>query len=219
MQSERTSAPIDGRRFLDSVQLRGALPDADAATRTAESTLAVLGELLVERDRLTLAGHLPAPWRDALQRNEAGQDFDLETFYARVAGALGIRYGLAVEHAQAVCAALAAQLDGETLTWLRLRLPDGFAGVLAQRTEPPPPPAPHPAEHAPGTGRTLADGRPGPSNPISSADARGQRHSIACTDEPHADTRLSTAQGITQERNQETIASGRPRRRPVNEAD
>ena len=42
--------------------------------------------------------------------------------------------------------------------------------------------------------------------------------SVARSDDPHADTRLSSSQGMTQERRGETLAEGRPGSdRPVSE--
>jgi hypothetical protein len=58
-------------------------------------------------------------------------------------------------------------------------------------------------------GHTLAEGRPGSRRPL--AEARppaGQADSVARTDNPHGDTKLSSARGLTQEREKESIATG-----------
>jgi hypothetical protein len=59
--------------------------------------------------------------------------------------------------------------------------------------------------------RTLAEGRPGSPHPLSEArPERAHSHSVARTDNPHGDTKLSSASGLTQEREQETLAAGHP---------
>jgi len=47
-------------------------------------------------------------------------------------------------------------------------------------------------------------------------DLLAHRHSVARSDDPHADSKLSSARGLRQEREQRTLASGRPgSRRPL----
>jgi hypothetical protein len=59
--------------------------------------------------------------------------------------------------------------------------------------------------------RTLSEGKPGSRHPLSEARLdRAQSNSVARADEPHADTKLSSARGLTQERLHETLAVGRP---------
>jgi hypothetical protein len=58
---------------------------------------------------------------------------------------------------------------------------------------------------------TLASGRPGSRHPISDARPnRAHAHSVARSDNPHGDTKLSSSHGFTQERENETLADGRP---------
>jgi hypothetical protein len=62
----------------------------------------------------------------------------------------------------------------------------------------------------PGRG-TLAEGRPGSHHPLSEArPERAHSHSVVRADNPHGDTKLSSAVGFTQEREQETLAAGHP---------
>ena len=57
---------------------------------------------------------------------------------------------------------------------------------------------------------TLATGRAGSAHPLCDASApAGQTHSVACNPSPHADTKLSTSSGLTQDRLRETLAEGR----------
>jgi hypothetical protein len=64
----------------------------------------------------------------------------------------------------------------------------------------------------------LAEGRPGARNSLASGDPAllAHRHSVARSDDPHGDSKLSSARGLTQERDEDTLASGRPgSRRPL----
>jgi hypothetical protein len=58
----------------------------------------------------------------------------------------------------------------------------------------------------------LAEGRPGGSQPLASGDPRylAHRHSVARSDDPHGDTKLSSAHGLRQEQTEHTLALGRP---------
>lgn len=211
---------LDREQLLRSVCRLGALEDHTDAARWIESTLEVLGSLLYERDRGQLAARLPQGWGHALRREEPAQEFDLDTFYARIGADESVRPGVARERVQAVCTALAEQLDSETLTWLRLRLPDGYEALFLKRPTPPPPPGKGPTRQRAGTGRSLASGHEGSQRPISSAGLQGQSNSIARSGDPHADTRLSSSRGTKAERRRKTIATGRPgSEHPVSESD
>jgi hypothetical protein len=58
----------------------------------------------------------------------------------------------------------------------------------------------------------IASGRPGSTRPLSAANPRvlEHRHSVARNGDPHGDTKLSSARGLTQEREGETLAAARP---------
>lgn len=59
-------------------------------------------------------------------------------------------------------------------------------------------------------GHTLADGKPGSRHPLSEANpSHGQSHSVAESANPHADTKLSSSKGTTQEREKEDLAEGK----------
>lgn len=62
-----------------------------------------------------------------------------------------------------------------------------------------------------GTGRSLASGTPGSRTPIMDADpTRGHSHSIAASNDPHADKKLSSTTGISSVREGQTLAEGKP---------
>jgi hypothetical protein len=91
-------------------------------------------------------------------------------------------------------------------------------GVLFALPEPSPPAAHRPSSRPAGHPRTVAEGHTGSNRPLSeSAPERAHAHSVAKNPNPHADTKVSSSEGPTQEREDETLASGRPARRPLSE--
>jgi hypothetical protein len=91
---------------------------------------------------------------------------------------------------------------------LRARLPDDFAELLVPVEGSAPVHAGHGQRARQGT---LATGRPGSSHPISEASAdRTQRESIAASENPHADTKLSSTPGVSSVRSGRSLASGKP---------
>jgi uncharacterized protein (DUF2267 family) len=124
---------------------------------------------------------------------------------ARVAAVEDVRMGQAIEHAASVMRAFADLLPGELLERLRRALPAETAALLE-------PTAPEAAEHPMHHHRdTLAEGRPGSRHPLSEAGpARGQADSVVESANPHGDTKLSSSRGLTQEREQESLGTGRP---------
>jgi uncharacterized protein (DUF2267 family) len=154
--------------FLEKVRERGALTSPDQARAVAEAVLEALGELLFDRDRLRLAEALPTPFGEALRRGAPGQDFGLEEFYRRVQRREGVAPGFGVEHAQAVCLAIAAALGEELTVYLVRRLPDELAPLFRRRRLEPtlPPDVHHTPQVAAGYGSTLSSGRFGSRDPV-----------------------------------------------------
>jgi hypothetical protein len=70
--------------------------------------------------------------------------------------------------------------------------------------EPPPRPVPDRRRD------TLAEGRPGSHRPLSEGPGRGAQRGSIAEDNPHADTKLSSASGARQEHRRDTLAEGRP---------
>jgi hypothetical protein len=72
----------------------------------------------------------------------------------------------------------------------------------------------------PGAGMTLATGRPGSQHPVSEAHPEtAQERSVVNAENPHAETKLSSSRGTTQERRAETLATGAPgSHRPLHSA-
>jgi hypothetical protein len=128
--------------------------------------------------------------------------------------ATSVPLAVAVEHAVVVCRAIGGTLSEQAHARLERALSPELVALFTPHEAPPPPE--HPLA---GAGHRLADGRPGSRHPISEAAPRaGQADSVATADNPHADTKLSSARGLTQEREDESLSTGNPRSgRPVNE--
>jgi hypothetical protein len=104
--------------------------------------------------------------------------------------------------------AIADALDAEARARVRRALALAIGALLSPREDGVPPPHPEPPR-APAPG-TLATGRPGSRHPLSEARAdRAHAHSVVREENPHGATKLSSAPGLTQEREGETLASGR----------
>lgn len=139
----------------------------------------------------------------------------IERIEERVEQALAVDALRAREYVQITLAVLARHADEVVLSRLRSELPDSVEAQLQHdvvgRTIPQRP-------HHVGHGRSLADGRPGSRRPMSEAPAGStrpvsqsmpgarQQNSVAESN-PHADTKISSAAGLTQEREGESLAS------------
>lgn len=198
--------------FLSRVAERAGLRSAEEAARVARAVLGVVGERLDRRDRQLLTEDLPAPLSASLRRDSHGQDFDLKELHARVASREHIRPGFAVEHTGIVCQVLAEALSEGTLHRLHENLPAPLGALFTPRE----PREPFEYTHLDPARRTLSEGRPGSRHPLSEArPERAHTHSVARSANPHEDTKLSSASGLTQEREHETLAAGHPRTRPT----
>lgn len=199
-------------QFVQEVANRAVLPLEGQAEGAIEVTLEVLGRHLPDPHATQVARHLPEGIAQFLRRERYRSDVEPEEFYREVAERAGVRLGFAREHAQVICQVLAEAVGVEGRQHLRVHLPRAMADLFTPRhtSSPPPPPHFHPHFVEPGEGHTLASGRPGSTNPVSGATSAGHLHSIARSDDPHADTKLSSAQGLSAEQHHETLAAGQP---------
>ncbi len=120
----------------------------------------------------------------------------------------------ALEHLQIVGHALAEELDDGLLDKLRRELPSALADLLrADARASWATPALHHArtlaEGRPGSRRSLSTAAPGSEHPLSEAHGALEQHHSVAEANPHADTKLSSAAGLTQEREHESLARGR----------
>lgn len=207
-------SPFDETALIRRIQTLTGIDDPSAVQRIGRAVISVLQDELPAHDRAWLAQRLPAPWAEAAHPSAIELRDGLTEFYDRVAAREGIDPGFAREHAQSCCRALAEALDEDARRRLASRLPDELAGLL-DVTSAGAGVAPGAERGAPRAHRrrsTLSEGRPGSRAPVSeAAPRRAHQDSIARSANPHADTKLSSSPGTTQEREHDTLARGRPK--------
>jgi uncharacterized protein (DUF2267 family) len=205
---------VDRYSLVDRVMSHGGLDRAKDALRAIRATAAVLGERLPVEGKDALARALPRTLGSLVRACVAQRAFDLDDLYDRVRAREGVSEGFAREHAQAVCASLGELLPAEVKQILDAHLPPPIAELFHTREVGEPPP------HGTARAHTLASGRPGSAHPISESAPRGaQAHSVVRETNPHGETKLSSASGLTQERTGESLASSRPStRRRISES-
>jgi len=183
------------------VMLYGGLRE-ERARPVILSVLTALRRQLGSPEAEALADELPAELATALRHGSYAGGDDL---VASVAAIEQVSAAEAVEHVACVGRALAELLPTDLLARLRRTLPVHSAKLLE-------PSAPATDEVYAHPGRaTLAEGRPGSRHPLSEArPSTAQADSLVVSDDPHADTKLSSSRGLTQERERESIAVGRP---------
>lgn len=210
---------MDRAPFIALVCGRGGLEEA-AAERVVTATLTALAERLLSIDAQAIAARLPRPWAALLARGQ-GQDFTVDGLYARVANRAGLGRVEALEQTQVVCQVLHDSLDATGRQHLFLHLDDEWQRLFSPREVTPPEFAVRGAARrhvVAGGGNTLASGRPGGHHPLSES-SPAQRGSVVGSADPHADTKLSSARGLSAERDGTTLASGRPGgSRPLSDA-
>lgn len=206
---------IHRAELLEYVRSRGSFAEGQAEAAIT-ATLNALGAALLQSERRLLAEDLASDLASVVLTAHAPRaPLDTEGFYRRVQRHESVRAGRAREHAQIVCRALAERLSPERIQLLLNHLP-WLAPLLELDEAAPSPPAPEILKPREPT-RTLATGSPGSRTPLSTERAdRAQSQSVARSDDPHGDTKLSSTSGMTQEREHETLASGHPgSRRPL----
>jgi hypothetical protein len=193
----------------------GPYPDVDAAKRGFSSVLRALAQGLTRDERLALADDLPAEEAQVLRGGAEIASSDLESMIRAIADAEQVGTGIAREHLQVVGRALMQMLSARGRALLTRAVPD-----LAPLLEPVAAAEANLARHElPEVGlHDLAEGHEGGRHPLASSNPAqlAHRHSIARSDDPHADTKLSSTSGLAQEREGTSLATGRPgSRRPL----
>jgi uncharacterized protein (DUF2267 family) len=202
---------------LEQLLERAPFETTSEARSALQATLTALRGGLTDDEAQALAEDIDAPWAAPLREGFYEGELAVEEFYRLVAFHEQRRLSVGAEHAQLVCRVLGGLLSTSTLQRLTRHVP-----LLAREFDA----APAPqvilcAEHlraAAAPEHTLAAGRPGSSRPLSEArpdssqalsggrPESGQAHSVAQSDDPHGDTKLSSARGLTQEREGESLA-------------
>lgn len=190
----------------------GVHPRARALT-LVRRVIEALEEILLADELAMLRASLPhslAPW---VPHDAARVGSSVRRMIDRVQRLELTPRPVTLERVEVVCRALGEVLPTDArVRWLR-DLPPAIAALFF--ADPAPDAMSTEVSHrvvtasSPPVGSTLASGRPGSQHPLSEAAAgQAHRHSVARSDDPHADTRLSSTRGLTQERVHETLADG-----------
>ncbi|MEJ2886635.1 DUF2267 domain-containing protein [Actinomycetospora aeridis] len=124
------------QEFVSAVKESLDLPDNRSAERAVRATLTVLGQRLEGGEAKDLASQLPGGLAEALPDQGAGERFDVDTFYQRIAEqeGEGVTVAQARQHARAIAKGLETALtDGEWRNFTS-QLPKDFQDFLG--TEP-----------------------------------------------------------------------------------
>jgi uncharacterized protein (DUF2267 family) len=217
---------IDEADIVERLSLRARFASLDEARCALDATLRALMTLLTDDEAAWLSADLgplltPRP-HPGPPSEERIADPSAEALYARVALQANLRRSVAEELTNVVCSELAESLPWPTVQRLRKHLP-ALAPLFELREPLEPVAAPDRLREEPGTDHTLAGGRAGGSRPLHDAtpldsegaepsSSRAHSQSVAATGTPHVDTQLSSARGLTQEREHRSLATARPRR-------
>lgn len=211
--------PIDEQTLVQHLENAAPFEDAGAARRAFDATLEALRSGLTDDEADWLAVDLGPHLAEPLLRHDYSGELSVNDFYRRAARYAGLRRSAATEQAQIVCHTLAELLPQAGVQRLKKHLP-GLAPLFTPTEAPAPARGPHAVREEPPGDRTLAGGRPGSERPLSEAGGPSERppgegvrrahsDSVARATHPHEDTKLSSARGLTQERERESIASSR----------
>ena len=208
------------RSFIEEVLGRTGHPDPESVAQAIGIAMRGLGSQLSE-DPAAVEDALSGELLQAMRQGHRLSPMQPDAIYDEVVAATRLRPGVVLELVQSALAVLAQRLEPDARAELRAAVSPEWAALLA---DPRPrsehhPPAPVPVEL--GQGDTLATGRPGARDSLAeAAPPAGQSHSVAVEDEPHADTSLATARGISSERDDDSLSKGRPgSRHPVSGSD
>lgn len=179
------------RDLIDELVSEG-FEDREHAMRALRATVAVLDEYLAHDEARVLARVLP---EEVVLELDRGATEHLTSGRAR-------------EERQIVCAAIGRRLTDDEREAIAGSLPEDIADDLRRTLRPA---EPMTTENGVPGGQWIASARPGSRHPVSEGRAdRAQSESVARSEDPHADTKLSSARGLTQEREHDALAEYRP---------
>ena len=200
---------IDEATFVKLVREQG-LVDELRARHALVATLEARGAYVPEPERDVLGLALPPKFAHALAARRFRGLGNAAALEKALMKSQHEKLGFAHEQVEIVCGALGELLPEEVAIRVEKALEPSIAALFQPVPrdvgEPPPYELAYSPEH-----HTLATGRPGSGHPIAtSAPKSAQTESIAA-ENPHGDTKLSTAHGETQEREEESLATSHPR--------
>jgi uncharacterized protein (DUF2267 family) len=200
--------------------LQRGFTDRGAAVRALHATLGAFAGCLTTEEATAFSRSFAGALAERARRTPGSgeETCGAEALYETVQKRANVPGGVAREHAQLVLRLVSDGLAPDVRTRLLRTLPQEVGALLSLPDEGAPGEHKAPGHTSPLT--TLASGKPGSHHPVSEAHAdRAQSHSVAKEANPHADSKLSSAAGLTQERLGDALASGRAGpARPISEA-
>jgi uncharacterized protein (DUF2267 family) len=193
---------MDWAKLVSRVEALAGIGREDAE-RALRATTSSLVEALSSDEADALFRELPEELCPLVRGHALAVPLDRAAFFENAAIRESVEIGFGIEHAECACRALAERMSPDLRERLQRHLPR--LASLFETYEAPFEPVVG-AVH----GSTLATGRPGSLHPLSEArPERAQSHSVVRSEDPHADTKVSSARGIAEEREQRTIATAR----------
>lgn len=198
---------MDFARLTDHLRRFTPFADAAEARLALASSLERLGFLLPEHLIRKLQAALPAECSPPLL---AGLAATRLADQVPPSGASAPLSGQALERTQEVCAVLGKLLEADLVRDLVRELPPPLASALDGSAVHTAPDAQ--ARPASAPGHHLSDAMVGSKNSLASGRPKAAHQASVAADNPHEATKLSSARGLTQEREGETLADGSGRR-------
>lgn len=121
---------MDENQFVSQVRSTTAATTDLEAKAAIDATLRTLGERLTGGEPQDLAAQLPAAVAVSLPEQGAGERFDVEEFYQRVAEKEQCTAQEARGHARAVLAAVRSSVTGGEVDQVAEQLPRDYADLL-----------------------------------------------------------------------------------------
>jgi hypothetical protein len=185
-----------------------------------EATLGALIPWLPEHALHALFEALPdAPpdLQHGPKRKHKAKDPAPAQIQAQVAMRVGVPSSRAIEIAQIVCGTMGRTLDPELRAELVRSLPTELAPWFETAPKYVAPATGagrghHLSDGKPGSAHAMSDSAPGSSHPLDTAQPETGHSNSVAADNPHGDSKVSSARGMTQERERESLAEGRERR-------
>lgn len=211
-RSVRGLGGMEYEHLLERVRQHTGLSERPVVETALRAVTEALGAVIDHTHREEFAAHLPPELAPMLRRREPDGDASGATFLRLVSGIEHLPPRFAVEHATAVLEAIGSELHPNVRRRIASRLPPEMRDWMEPRVMRMPRAEPaKPSDGREAQGTHLSDAQPGSRRPISDVAPRGAHtHSVAASEDPHADTRLSSAHGTTQQREHEDLAEARP---------
>ncbi len=119
-------------QFVERVQAMIGAKSTEEALRATRATLEVLGERLTPGEADDLAAQLPEGIKESVTFAPAGQGFDFDEFFRRIAEREGVDYSTAIDHARAVTVVLMEAVSPGEIDDVKRQLPEQYMPLFRQ---------------------------------------------------------------------------------------